>query len=442
MSDQSARHGIAGFQLTERTRVTELGTWIDAVGPDGRRGGALRFDPAVMSLPGVRDRVVSTVVTDRQLTQAGIAGLVPVADMVAAGEEVWLLTRQATTPTLSDLMSRPGLDPPSAAAVLVETAQTLLALHSSGIAHGSLHPGTVVIAEDGAALLAERGLADAVRGQQPSADRDVVAWAALARGLAAVAGTARAADLFERAAATATTHGLAAARDTLLAGRDALGAIGRDRLAEAARRWAVPAAPPGHAAGEGEDEGEIVTLLHVPGSAQHFGPGVPGRPTEAGAQQTTAEKIWAAGAAPPRARRRRTGRWTTVGAAAVFALILAGAVLAWMRLGGSSAPLAVQSVEVVAPKKTQGCDAVVRIVGTLRTNGSAGTIVYEWQRSDRKERIQQKEVVSEGKTSVTVPLEWTVKGEGKKKYTATLHVLSPVPAGKALRDKATFSYSC
>ena len=61
------RNGIAGFRLTEHTWNTELGNWIDAISPDGRRAGALLFDSKIIGLPGVRERVVATVLTDQRL---------------------------------------------------------------------------------------------------------------------------------------------------------------------------------------------------------------------------------------------------------------------------------------------------------------------------------------------------------------------------------------
>lgn len=89
---------IAGYRLTDHTRITELGAWFDAISPDGRLAGALRFDQGVIGLPGVRDRLVAAVVTDRRLAQGGVPGLVPVADVVAAGEQVWLLSGQGSVP--------------------------------------------------------------------------------------------------------------------------------------------------------------------------------------------------------------------------------------------------------------------------------------------------------------------------------------------------------
>lgn len=452
MSNQPPRNGIAGFQLTERTRITELGLWIDSIGPDGRRAGALRFDPKIVGLPGVRERVVETVVSDQRLVQGGLTGLVPIVDVVAAGDEVWLLTGQSASPTLSDLINAPGMDASGAAAVLVETAQTLLSLHAAGMAHGSVHPGTVVISGEGAAMLTERGLADAVRGQAPAKERDIDAWASLARGLAATwaAGVPRAAALFERAASTAATHGLAAARDTVLGGRDALpgGLISRDALAMLARRWAALDVV-AHGMGHQQDEGEIVTLLRMPGDSRtpvQFGTGVPTEHQRGSG--STAEEIWRAGreqVAQPgsratraaRARRRRT-----IIAAAVFALIIAGLVFAWLKFSSSAPTLAIQSVEVTLPKKTLGCDKTMKVSGTFATNGSAGTVSYEWRKSDTKEPIAQTQAVREGQKTVTVPLLWTVKGKGTFKGTATLTVLSPLPDGKKLEDKATFTYKC
>ncbi|MCZ0985893.1 hypothetical protein O1M54_10090 [Streptomyces diastatochromogenes] len=77
---------------------------------------------------------------------------------------------QATGPTLTDILSAGGPRPDagSAASILNETAQTLLALHTAGLTHGSLAPDTVVLAPDGVALLAETALS-AVLGDAPAA---------------------------------------------------------------------------------------------------------------------------------------------------------------------------------------------------------------------------------------------------------------------------------
>lgn len=156
------RGGVAGFRLTGRTWADDLGIWSSAVAADGRPGSALRFDPRLVADPAARERLVAAVLADRRLAQSGMTGLIPVADLITARDEVWLITSEPTGPTVGDLLSpgspgSPRPDAGSAATVLVETAQALLAVHASGLAHGELHPGTVVIAPDGSALLAERG---------------------------------------------------------------------------------------------------------------------------------------------------------------------------------------------------------------------------------------------------------------------------------------------
>ncbi|MFC4586200.1 protein kinase family protein [Sphaerisporangium corydalis] len=496
---------IAGYGLTGRSRVGEVGTWTDTVGPDGSRGGALRLDPRALSAPGARERVVAAVTEDRRLARSGLTGLMPVTDLVAARQEVWLLTGVPAAPTLAELMDgRPGGPSPdagSAATILVETAQTLLTVHSAGLSHGALHAGTVVVGEDGTALLAERGLALALRGEPASPDRDLTAWASLARGLAAgwAAGDPRAAQLFDRAASTATTHGLGSARDYLLNGRDLLpaGFITRERLVRSIQWWSAsdvptqsppPAAPGyGDTGGQGS-EGEVVTLLYTPGAGDQpfqgtpasgaagygasppagygappgttgptgptgpagqgetgrgdlrFGPGVP--------VDTTAAQIWRAGREqqqitvpaserlgrmPARRRRRGGVLWSAV----VLALIVAAGLFLWFQRG---APLSVTAVDVKVPK-AKGCDITVNVVGVITTNGAAGQVTYEWLPSGERP-VKHTEPVSSGESAHQVSLKWEIGGQGTRKLTARLRVLSPLTPGTRLDDKASFTYKC
>ncbi|GII66235.1 hypothetical protein Skr01_63200 [Sphaerisporangium krabiense] len=482
---------IAGYRLADRSRASDVGVWVDAVAPDGARSGALRLDPRALSGPGARDRVVAAVVADRHLTQNGVTGLLPVSDLVAAGGEVWVLTARPAIPSLDDLArGRPPGDAPdagSAATVLVETAQTLLAVHAAGLAHGALHAGTVVVGEDGTALLAERGLATALYGGDASPERDVAAWAALARGLASgwAAGSADAVRLLEHAAATAESRGLSAARDALLSGRELLpaGFTTRERLVRTLQWWSASDVPTGRpappvATGPQADEGEIVTLLYRDtGSGQAPPPGLPGHAAAIGAaaaasgipdttpagaagttggemrfgpgvpSDTTAAQIWRAGqqqltvaakdrlgAKPPK-RRRRGG---LLGTGVLFLAILALALYLWSQ---RAAPLSVEAVEVTAPKP-KGCDVTVNIVGKVTTNGGAGQIKYQWWRSDRKAPIEQTDTVPSGATTYELNFPWRVKGEGTQKYTARLVVLSPTGSGTPLRDQASFTYKC
>ncbi|MGV4984601.1 hypothetical protein ACVB8X_42535 [Streptomyces sp. NRAIS4] len=271
---------VAGRPLSGWSRDTRHGTWhalLPARSGD-HAAGALRIDRALLVPEGTRERLAAMVLATARLRLPGLLGTV---DLVAEAGEVWLLTARPPAPVLADILSSDGPRPDagSAASILNETAQTLLALHTAGLTHGSLTPDTVVIAPDGVALMAEAGLC-AVLGDAPDAGRqasasgyepgagcqaadagaaavpvpsaapfsgcqaaDAAAWAALARALGAAwtqPGTP-AAELFARCSATAEADGLAAARAVLVAGRAALPA---DFLRRTALRAAAAASVP------------------------------------------------------------------------------------------------------------------------------------------------------------------------------------------------------
>ncbi|MFJ6837130.1 hypothetical protein [Streptomyces sp. NPDC091209] len=237
---------VAGRPLTGWTRDARHGTWRALL--PGRTGepelGALRIDRALLTPEGTRERLAATVLAVAKLRLPGVLGTV---DLVAEAGEVWLITARPPAPTLTDLLARggTGLDAGSAASVLNETAQSLLALHTAGLAHGALDADNVVLAPDGVALLAEAALGTVLGGAPDCARReaDVAAWAGLASTLGEEwAGTGTpAAALFAHCSATAGSEGLAAARAALVAGRAALpaGFLRRTEL-----RAAVAAATP------------------------------------------------------------------------------------------------------------------------------------------------------------------------------------------------------
>ncbi|WP_449066603.1 hypothetical protein, partial [Planomonospora algeriensis] len=236
----------------------------------------------------------------------------------------------------------------------------------------------------------------------------------------------------------------------------------RDGLTETARRWSVHEEPTRAAhpapvplpAGRDEEE-EAVTLLQVPedggsrtGASVRFGPGVP--------VETPAARIWREGRSgqatvlgadrgrasrPSPPSRSPARRYRTAVSAVILALMVAGAVVVWL-LRGPSAPLVVTGVEVLAPKQTQKCGESVTIRGVLTTNGSPGEVHYRWKVSDKDEPIEQDHRMAAGETERVVSLRWQVKGKGSFKGTATLEVLSPVPDGAKISDKASITYRC
>ncbi|WRZ88236.1 hypothetical protein OHB54_03735 [Streptomyces sp. NBC_01007] len=237
---------VAGRPLSGWTRDARHGTW-HALLP-GRSGesvlGALRIDRALLTPEGARERLAAAVLAVAKLRLPGVLGTV---DLVAEAGEVWLITARPPAPTLTDLLVRGGTGPDagSAASVLNESAQSLLALHAAGLAHGALDADTVVLAPDGVALLAEAALGTVLGDAPDSARReaDIAAWAGLSRtlGEAWVATGTPAAALFARCSVIAGSEGLAAARAALVAGRAALpaGFLRRTEL-----RAAVAAATP------------------------------------------------------------------------------------------------------------------------------------------------------------------------------------------------------
>jgi hypothetical protein len=108
----------------------------------------------------------------------------------------------------------------------------------------------------------------------------------------------------------------------------------------------------------------------------------------------------------------------------------------WQRLHDK---VAVAAVTVAPAQPLAGqCDVQYDIVGTIRTNGKAGTITYQWLRSDGQQSGSLNESMASGQTSTTVHLYWTFTGEGAATARATLRVLDP----RQVDGSTDFVYSC
>jgi len=179
------------------------------------------------------------------------------------------------------------------------------------------------------------------------------------------------------------------------------------------------------------DEGAEPLRELSPGEYLHFGPGVP-VPSVSSTGQAGA--IWRGDVAPEAEPRRR--RWLLRGwLLPIIVLIVVLAILAWMRFGH---PIAVTGAQARAQSTTIGCGDTATITGTLQTNGEAGTVSYQWQRSDGTQSAVLQQRFAKGTHQVNVALLWTFSGDGNIHATATLDVLSP----NAVSASTSFTYTC
>ena len=159
-----------------------------------------------------------------------------------------------------------------------------------------------------------------------------------------------------------------------------------------------------------------------------YGPGIPATPPASQAG-LTAEFIWRTGR-PPGAHRRpaRLRRW--LGAALTVLLLAASGVVLYLRF--HHAPFHVTGV-VISQQTHTSCG--VDVTGRITTNGSAGTVSYQWVfRPDQQppQPLSQSVVAGQHAVYVTVAIEG--KGHGSASQIVTLQVLGPDPgtASKAV----------
>ncbi len=156
-----------------------------------------------------------------------------------------------------------------------------------------------------------------------------------------------------------------------------------------------------------------------PGVVRH-GPGVP----VAGAVAATgAESVWRTGrqAEPPPGRRglRRVRR--ILGSVLTVLLLAAAGVVLWLRF--HHAPFGVTGVAITQQTKTT-CG--VDVTGRITTNGSAGTVSYQWvfqPQTQAPQPLSQSVVAGQRAVYVTVAVEG--QGHGSATQEVTLDVLGP-----------------
>ena len=152
-----------------------------------------------------------------------------------------------------------------------------------------------------------------------------------------------------------------------------------------------------------------------------YGPGVPA--SQAG---VAAESVWRTGhrpGPPPRQGRLRRVRRVLGSALTVILLVVAGVVV-WLRFFDHSA-FHVTGVSIIQQTKT-GCG--VNVTGKIVTNGSAGTVSYQWVFQPQTQAPQPlSQTVTAGQHDVFVTVAVQGQGHGSATQKVTLDVLSPDP---------------
>ena len=162
------------------------------------------------------------------------------------------------------------------------------------------------------------------------------------------------------------------------------------------------------------------------GDVLRYGPGVP----ESGAG-VAAESVWRTGqrpGPPPRQGRLRQMR-RVLGTALTVILLAAAGVVVWLRFFHHS-PFHVTGVSIIQETKTS-CG--MNVTGRIATNGSAGTVSYQWV---FKPQIQAPQPLSQsvtaGQHDVFVTVAVQGQGHGSATQEVTLDVLGPDPRTKTI----------
>jgi hypothetical protein len=161
--------------------------------------------------------------------------------------------------------------------------------------------------------------------------------------------------------------------------------------------------------------------LRPPAEVVRYGPGVPASPS-AGQGGLTAERIWRTGHPPVAFRRPRRLR-RLFGSALTVILLAASGMVLYLRF--HHAPFHVTGVVISQQTRTR-CG--VDVTGRITTNGSAGTISYQWLfQPDQQPPQPLSQSVTAGQQAVYVTTALEGSGHGSATRTVTLQVLGPDP---------------
>jgi hypothetical protein len=149
-----------------------------------------------------------------------------------------------------------------------------------------------------------------------------------------------------------------------------------------------------------------------------YGPGVPAGMLP-GQVELTAERVWrASGTGKPSPRRLRLSR--LIGTALTLILLVISGVLLYPRL--HHAPFHVTGV-AITQQAHNGCG--VDVTGRITTNGTAGTVTYQWLFPSRQPPQPLSQSVLSGQHEVYVTVAVEGAGQGSASQTVILQVLGP-----------------
>ena len=186
--------------------------------------------------------------------------------------------------------------------------------------------------------------------------------------------------------------------------------------------------------------GEPVTYRPPPGGPPpqsasgvlRYGPGVPA--SQAG---VAAESVWRTGHRPgPSSRQGRLRRVRRVlGSALTVILLVVAGIVVWLRFFDHPA-FHVTEVSIIQQTKTS-CG--VNVTGKIVTNGSAGTVSYQWMFQPQTQAPQPlSQSVTAGQRDVFVTVAVQGQGHGNATQKVTLDVLGP----DAGTDSTNVTISC
>jgi hypothetical protein len=172
-------------------------------------------------------------------------------------------------------------------------------------------------------------------------------------------------------------------------------------------------------AGQDSDVAESVGQARPSSGAVRYGPGVPAIP-HADQLELTAERVWRAdGSGRPSRPRRRLSR--LIGGTLTLLLLAASGALLYLRI--HHAPFHVTGVAITQQVHNR-CG--VNVTGQIATNGSAGTVSYQWliePSQQPPQPLSQSVLTGQHAVYVTVAVEGT--GHGSASQTVMLQVLGP-----------------